>query len=85
MPADRSATAMTELEEVEWAVALGRPPEPVKARASGVEIPQGRISPGMPVAGCQRIGYAMYLSQDLTLSEEGLPTVEREPRPGWSL
>lgn len=76
MPADRSATAMKELEEVDWAVALGRPPEPVKARASGVEIPQGRIYLGCLSQAASGLGYAMYLSQDLTLSEDGQLSVE---------
>ena len=74
--ADRSGMLTTELEEVEWAVKPGRPPEPVKARASGVEIPQGNIYLGCLSQSQNGLGYAMYTSNGLGLGDDGLPMVE---------
>ena len=74
MPADRSGMAKPELEEVEWAVKPGKPPEPVKARASGVEIPQGQIFLGCLSQSPSGLGYAMYTSELLGIDDNGLPT-----------
>ncbi len=79
-PADRSAVAQVALEDVDWNVKLGKPPAPVKATARGVEIPQGQIYMGCLSQSPNGIGFVMYTSNPLGVSEDGLPTAEPDTR-----
>ena len=75
-PVDRTAIVQVELEDVDWSVKPGKPPAPIQATARGVEIPQGSIYMGCLSQSPVGIGFVMYTSQPLGITDDGLPNVE---------
>ena len=75
-PADRTSLVQIELEDVDWNVKPGKPPAPIQATARGVEIPQGSIYMGCLSQSPVGIGFVMYTSQPLGVTDDGLPDVE---------
>lgn len=74
-PVDRSKIVAVELADVEWSVRLGRPPEPLRTVARGVEIPMGEVFIGRLAQTGAGLGYVMYTNQPIEVTPEGIPQV----------